>query len=89
MDYIDQIKEDRTNGITKPLLQSDHWAVNARYPGTTLEYCCECDQPTGNAGRGEDSIYAEAMLGNDEIGPLCFECYNDLVFAKIIKSDEE
>jgi len=88
MDWIEQIKQDRDTGINKPLLQSDHWEVNRRFPGTTLEYCCECGQPTGNAGRGEDSIYAETMIGEDEIGPLCSECYDELVFAKIIKSDD-
>ena len=88
MDYIDQIKHDRDNGINKPLLQSDHWAVNARFPGTTLEYCCECDNPTGRAGRGEDSIFAEFIIGGDEIGPLCWECYNKLLAAKMIKPDE-
>jgi len=88
MDRIDHIKQDRVNGINEPLLQSDHQAVNARYPGTTLEYCCECDNPTGNAGRGEDSIYADFLIGGDEIGPLCWECYENLVAAKIIKSDE-
>ena len=37
-----------------------------------LEYCCECDQPTGRAGRGEDSIYV--AYPDKEIGPLCEEC---------------
>jgi len=89
MDNIDQIKQDRVNGINKPLSQSEHRAVNTRYPGTTLEYCCECDNSTGRAGRGEDSIYAEYMIGGDEVGPLCFECYDELISAKIIKPDEE
>ena len=89
MDRIDQIKHDRACGIVKPLLQSDHWEVNRRYPGTTLEYCCECDNPTGRAGRAEDSIYAEYMMGGDEIGPLCWNCYDELVFAKIIKPEDE
>jgi hypothetical protein len=37
-----------------------------------LEYCCECDQPTGRAGRGEDSIYI--AYPDKEVGPLCEEC---------------
>jgi len=37
-----------------------------------LEYCCECDQETGNAGRDEDSVYIE--YDDEEIGPLCDEC---------------
>ena len=89
MDSIDQIKQDRANGINKPLSQSDHAAVNAKHPGTTLEYCCECLGPTGNAGRDEDSIYAECIANGNEVGPLCPDCYNDLIFAKIIKPDEE
>ena len=89
MDYIDEIKRERDTGINRPLLQSDHHAVNARYPGTTLEYCCECDNPTGNAGRGEDSIYAELMVDGDEIGPLCRECYDELLATKIIIDEGE
>ena len=38
-----------------------------------LEYCCNCDEPTGNAGRYDDSIYIEALDG--EYGPLCEECH--------------
>jgi len=69
-DWIDEEKARRDHGINRPLLQSDHWAVNTRYPGCTLEYCCECDQPTGNAGRGEDSNYTD-----DDEGPYCNECF--------------
>lgn len=43
-----------------------------------LERCCECDDPTGRAGRGDDSIYAEVVATGDEIGPLCSECFNRL-----------
>lgn len=38
----------------------------------TLEFCSECDQPTGNAGRIDGSIYIE--YPDKEIGPLCDEC---------------
>ena len=69
-DWIDAEKSRRDSGVNRPLLQSDHWAVNARYPGCTLEYCCECDQPTGRAGKGEDSLFTD----NDE-GPYCYECW--------------
>lgn len=34
------------------------------------EYCCYCNEPTGKAGAGEDSIYW--LDGN--IGPLCETC---------------
>jgi len=70
MDWIDNIKRERSEGINRALLQSQHAAVNSRYPGTTLEYCCECGEPTGNAGKGEDSNYTQ----NDE-GPYCWECF--------------
>jgi len=69
-DWIDNEKARRDQGINRPLLQSNHWAVNARYPGCTLEYCCECNQPTGNAGKGEDSNYTD-----DDEGPYCYECF--------------
>lgn len=35
-----------------------------------LEYCCECGDPTGNAGEGEDSNYTE-----DGEGPFCQGCF--------------
>ena len=69
MEWIDSEKERRDRGVNRGLLQSQHAAVNARFPGCTLEYCCECDQPTGNAGRGEDSNYTD----ND--GPYCDDCF--------------
>ena len=34
------------------------------------ERCCICDEPTGRAGRGEDSIYCERC----EAGPFCENC---------------
>jgi hypothetical protein len=37
-----------------------------------LELCAICDEPTGNAGRGEDSLYLE----NSDEGPLCHSCYD-------------
>ena len=72
MDWIDKEYQDRREGRNRPLLQSDHKTVNARYPGCTLEHCCDCGQPTGRAGKGEDSLYTE----NDD-GPFCWECFPD------------
>ena len=69
-DWIDRIAAERP-GIKRPLLQSQHAEVNARYPGCTLEYCCDCSQPTGAAGKGEDSLY------DDDDGPYCRECWSD------------
>ncbi len=71
-DWIDEERERRGRGINRPLLQSQHEEVNARYPGCTLEYCCECDQPTGCAGRGDDSLFTE-----DDQGPFCWECWEE------------
>lgn len=36
-----------------------------------LEYCCNCEGPTGHAGAGDGSIYCEC----DE-GPFCLECWH-------------
>lgn len=70
-DWIDKEHALRQAGGFTPLLQSQHAEVNARYPGCTLEYCCECDQLTGRAGRGEDSLYY------DDDGPFCWDCWQE------------
>ncbi len=72
MDWIDEERARRVSGHIRALSQAQHAAVNARYPGCTLEYCCECGQPTGNAGRGEDSNYTE---GGE--GPFCWDCWQE------------
>ena len=72
-DWIDDEKRRRVNGQNRPLLPSEHEAVNGRYPGTTLEYCIECGSATGCAGRGEDSNYMD-----DGSGPYCWECFVEL-----------
>ena len=36
------------------------------------ERCCECDDPTGCAGKGEDSLYLESGEG-----PFCRDCYDE------------
>ena len=36
-----------------------------------LERCFACDEPTGRAGKGEDSIYCEYC----DRGPFCPECF--------------
>ena len=36
-----------------------------------LEHCCGCDQPTGRAGRADDSIYCPDC----DSGPWCEECW--------------
>lgn len=36
-----------------------------------IELCCECDEPTGRAGKSDDSLYCEFCEG----GPFCEECH--------------
>lgn len=69
-DWIDTERTLRQAGGFTPLLQSQHAEVNARYPGCTLEYCCECGQATGRAGRADDSLYRD-----DDVGPFCWQCW--------------
>jgi len=40
-----------------------------------LEYCTECDGETGNAGRGDGSIYID--YATYEVGPLCDACRSE------------
>lgn len=70
-DWIDRVYQERNQGQIRALSQRVHRAVNARYPGCTLEYCCECGEPTGRAGKGEDSLYADSGEG-----PFCCECFS-------------
>ena len=72
MDWIDTVYQERERGINRGFDQSQHAAVNARYPGCTLEYCFLCDAPTGRAGAGDDSIFDD-----DGEGPYCEECYKE------------
>ena len=48
--------------------------ANARLAGgsiTNMEYelCVDCNQPTGRAGKAEDSLYV------GDSGPFCEDCY--------------
>lgn len=36
------------------------------------ERCCECDDPTGKAGKGDGSLYCELC----ERGPFCESCWD-------------
>lgn len=36
-----------------------------------LEECVMCGEPTGRAGRGDDSIFCEC-----DTGPLCLDCWH-------------
>ncbi len=72
-DWIEQEMERRREGQGRPLTQSEHEAINSRHPGETLEYCALCDEATGRAGRGEDSIFCDEC----EDGPFCTDCWAD------------
>lgn len=37
-----------------------------------LERCCNCDEPTGRAGRADDSLYCECGEG-----PFCEDCWDE------------
>ena len=41
--------------------------------GLPLEYCTECNDPTGRAGAGEDSLYTESGHG-----PYCEVCWDNM-----------
>ena len=37
-----------------------------------LEHCVVCDEPTGKAGKGDDSLYLA-----DGTGPYCQTCFDE------------
>ena len=48
-----------------------------------LEYCIQCDLPTGNAGILDDSLYINGQ------GPYCQICYEyELVWQGSLMEDE-
>lgn len=76
-DWIDEEKSRRDQGITPALSQEAHAAVNARYPGCTLEECSICGEYTGRAGIAEDSLYDD-----DGGGPYCKDCWHAALEAR-------
>ena len=65
----------------------DNWKVPTQtgdIMGKELERCLICEEPTGRAGRAEDSLYPTLICSyspfvlryGDEVGPLCGDCYN-------------
>lgn len=54
-----------------------------------VEHCCLCSEPTGRAGRADDSIFVELLVdwpsenpnsyavtpAGSKIGPLCNKCH--------------
>ena len=64
-DWVDEIARERASGINRPLLPSEHAAVNARYPGCTVKCCPGCDAPIDDA----QSLCNEcAEAEEDELG---------------------
>jgi len=48
------------------------------------ERCWLCDDPTGNAGRGEGSLYDK-----NDLGPYCEKCWdNEAAMAEEIAKEE-
>jgi len=43
---------------------------------TKIEWCDECGEPTGNAGRYDGSLFP-VLISGDEVGPLCWTCYEE------------
>lgn len=43
--------------------------------GLEHEICIECNDATGNAGKGEGSHYLDE---DQEDGPYCWECFEEL-----------
>ncbi len=66
-DWIDEEAARRAQGIKRALSQSAHAAVNARYPGCTLQHCANCGEATGRCE--DDAIW------NAEGEPICEECH--------------
>lgn len=50
-----------------------------------LERCVECDEPTGRAGRGDDSLYC----GHCGAGPFCAECHDLHLLCEECYEEEE
>lgn len=60
------------------------------------EHCSECGEPTGRAGRGDDSIFVELVRdwcrprgvteAGTDVGPLCVECYHRLVEEGLVEA---
>lgn len=44
-----------------------------------LEYCDICGEPTGRAGRYDDSLFLVHTIDRKEVGPLCEDCYDNIL----------
>lgn len=48
-----------------------------------LEVCCQCDSPTGRAGRADDSLYTDS-----DWGPYCEECWADTEYWRCLTDEK-
>ena len=71
-ELYEEWKERGAQNLPRALSQSDHERINSLgFPGTR-ELCCECDEPTGNAGAGDGSLFTD-----DGEGPFCGPCHDE------------
>ena len=52
----------------------------------TFERCCECDDYTERAGKGDGSLYPTLVSGQ-ELGPLCWDCFDELRSYGLVLED--
>ena len=48
-----------------------------------LEYCCQCDAPTGCAGRADGSLYTD-----NDWGPYCEDCWGDADYWRCLTDEK-
>lgn len=66
-DWIDHEHDRRNFGMTRPLSQAEHAAVNARYPGCTVKRCQNCGEPIDDAQSVcSEECYDELHAGEDD-----------------------
>lgn len=50
----------------------------------SYEYCANCDEPTGHAGKADDSLYT-----GDGKGPFCDRCYRYEASIEQLEAENE
>lgn len=69
-DWIDEERDRRQQGVNRALMQSEHAAVNARYPGCTIKHCPICDEPIDDAQTVCSEECYTSLLESEERGPI-------------------
>jgi len=59
-------------------------AIEKEAKMASVEMCCKCDEPTGRAGRGDDSIGAD-----DGSGPYCENCQSRMTKERKLDNEHE